>query len=92
MPWQRKVDYEEVRRLRRGRMTQQAIADRLGVSQAAICMILKLLGIRNPRRRPRKADYEQVLALRATGLTQAEIGRRIGLSQSRVADILKRNA
>ena len=89
MPWQRKMDYDEVRRLLREGLTLRAIADRLGVSKEGVSKGSKLLGIKNPRGRPRKVAYEQIFKLRAAGLTYDVIAARLGVSRSTVVKVLR---
>ena len=95
MPPKRKLDYEEVRRLRQEGMTLQALAAQFGVSCSSIDRIVNLepAAVANPQGHPSKlaeGALEKIQKLRAAGLTFDAIGERLGVSRNTLSRTLRK--
>ena len=90
-----KIDDEQIIELTKKGLTQQEIADRMGVTQVAIQYRIKRIeerqGIKLPRRTDiRKIDNEQIIEWTREGLMQQEIADRMGVTKSTIKKRIKR--
>ena len=91
MPPTSRIDYEEVRRLRREGMTLRALAVRFGVSYTWISRIVNLQA-GTPPSRPRtlpEGILDKIEKLQAAGLTFQAIGERLGVNPARISKIAR---
>lgn len=84
----KRVNYDEIRRLRGEGLTIPTIAARLGCSESTVQNALRAMGITTG---PRvfKADREKLLELWNQGLTLIEMGLALGCSASTMSGLIR---